>query len=70
MLWSALSTQTFVINSWPWTLTPLTARVMCGWVALLGVGAFTMSNETALERMEVRWKASPSGTCWSSSPRS
>ncbi len=31
---------------WPWTLTPLTARVMCGWVALLGVGALTMSNET------------------------
>lgn len=35
----------FVINTWPWTLTPLTARVMCGWIALLGVGAFTMSNE-------------------------
>lgn len=34
-----------VINTWPWTLTPLTARVMCGWIALLGVGAFTMSNE-------------------------
>jgi len=35
----------FVINTWPWTLTPLTARVMCGWIALLGVGAFTMSIE-------------------------
>lgn len=34
-----------VINTWVWTLTPLTARVMCGWIALLGVGAFTMSNE-------------------------
>lgn len=35
-----------MIQAWPWTLTPLTARVMCGWIALLGVGAFTMSNET------------------------
>lgn len=35
----------FVINVWPWTLTPLTARVMCGWVALLGVGALIMSYE-------------------------
>jgi hypothetical protein len=36
----------FVINVWPWTLSALTARVMCGWIALLGVGMFTMSNET------------------------
>jgi len=35
----------FIINTWVWSLTPLTARVMCGWIALLGVGAFTMSNE-------------------------
>ena len=35
----------FAIQVWPWTLTPLTARVICGWVALLGVGALTMSNE-------------------------
>ncbi len=35
----------FAIGTWPWVLTPLTARVMCGWVALLGVGALTMSNE-------------------------
>ena len=34
-----------VIKVWPWTVTPLTARILCGWVALLGVGAFTMSNE-------------------------
>lgn len=36
----------FAIQTWPWTLTPLTARVMCGWIALLSVGAFTMSTET------------------------
>jgi hypothetical protein len=36
----------FVIEIWPWTLSALTARVMCGWIALLGVGMFTMSNET------------------------
>jgi len=35
----------FIINTWVWSLTPLTARVMCGWIALLGVGAFTMSHE-------------------------
>lgn len=40
----------FVIQIWPWTLTPLTARVMCGWLALLGVGALTMSSES-------RWSA-------------
>jgi len=34
-----------IINTWPWTLSTLTARVMCGWIALLGVGAYTMSNE-------------------------
>ena len=39
---------TLVIQTWPWNLTPLTARVICGWVALLSVGAFTMSNE-------IRW---------------
>jgi hypothetical protein len=37
---------TVVIQIWPWTLTPLTARVMCGWIALLGAGALAMSNET------------------------
>lgn len=35
----------FAIQAWPWMLTPLTARVICGWVALLGVGAWTMSDE-------------------------
>jgi hypothetical protein len=35
----------FVILTWVWTLTPLTARVLCGWIALLGVGAFAMSIE-------------------------
>ena len=42
-----------VINTWPWTMTPLTAHVMCGWIALLGVGAFTMSTE----RRWSGWKA-------------
>ena len=35
----------FIINTWVWTLSPLTARVLCGWFALLGIGAYTMSNE-------------------------
>lgn len=33
------------IELWPWPLTPLTARVMAGWLALLGTGALTMSRE-------------------------
>jgi hypothetical protein len=35
----------FIISVWPWTLTPLTARVMAGWIALLGVGGLTMSAD-------------------------
>jgi hypothetical protein len=35
----------FMIRVWPWTLSPLTALVMCGWIALLGVGALVMSFE-------------------------
>ena len=30
---------------WPWPLTPLTARVLAGWQALLGTGALAMSRE-------------------------
>ena len=37
---------TLVIAAWPWTLTALTARVMSGWGALLGVGSLTMSGES------------------------
>lgn len=36
----------FVVDVWPWMLTPLTARLMCGWIGLLGIGALTLSNET------------------------
>lgn len=35
----------FLIRIWPWALTPLTARVMCGWIALLSVGAFVMAGD-------------------------
>lgn len=34
-----------LIRIWPWTLTPLTARIMCGWIALLGVGSFAISTD-------------------------
>jgi hypothetical protein len=40
----------FFIRIWPWTLTPLTARVMAGWISLLGVGAFSMAADS-------RWSA-------------
>lgn len=35
---------------WPWPLTPLTARVLAGWQALLAVGLLTISRER-------RWSA-------------
>lgn len=35
---------------WPWPLTPLTARVLAGWLALLAVGMLTISRER-------RWSA-------------
>lgn len=36
---------TIAINIWPWTLSPLTARVMAGWQALLGVGAMMIARD-------------------------
>ena len=36
---------TTAISAWPWPLTPLPARVLAGWLALLGTGALTMSRE-------------------------
>lgn len=34
-----------IMNVWPWPLTPLTGRIMSGWIALLGVGALTMAAD-------------------------
>jgi hypothetical protein len=39
-----------VISFWPWSLSPLTARVMGGWFALMGVGGVVMAREP-------RWSA-------------
>lgn len=39
-----------LIGVWPWTLTPLTARVICGWFSLVAVGAFLLSFDS-------RWTA-------------
>jgi hypothetical protein len=38
------------IRIWPWPLTPLTARTMAGWIALMGVGAVAVSQDR-------RWSA-------------
>lgn len=38
------------IEFWPWPLTPLTARVLAGWGALLGGGALALASER-------RWSA-------------
>jgi hypothetical protein len=35
----------FMIQVWPWKLSPLTAFVMDGWIALLAVGALVMAYE-------------------------
>ena len=34
------------ISFWPWALTPLTARIMGGWFALMGVGGIVLSRKT------------------------
>ena len=39
---------------WPWALTPLTARVLGGWFALLGVGGLVISADS-------RWSAWKAG---------
>lgn len=41
---------TLFINIWPWTLTPLTARVLCGWLSVIGTGAWMLS-------LDPRWTA-------------
>jgi hypothetical protein len=52
---AAIAVASFVapqllIQVWPWTLTPLTARVLAGWAALLGVGNLVVAGDT-------RWSA-------------
>jgi len=39
-----------LIGMWVWPLTPLTARILSGWFALLAVGGLTIGRET-------RWSA-------------
>ncbi len=36
----------WMIGIWPWALTPLTARVLSGWFALLGVGGIVIGRES------------------------
>lgn len=40
----------FFIRIWPWTLTPLTARVIAGWLSVIGVGAWMLASDS-------RWTA-------------
>ena len=47
---SFLAPQLF-IQTWPWDLTPLTARVLSGWIFMLGIGSLFLSPEQ-------RW------SCW------
>jgi hypothetical protein len=47
LAWAAFAflLPTRAAGMWPWPLTPLTARVLAGWQALLGVGALILSRE-------------------------
>lgn len=36
-----------VIDAWPWRLTPLTSRVLGGWVAVLAIGGLQMCRSLA-----------------------
>lgn len=36
----------WLIGFWPWTLTPLTARVLAGWALLMGVGNVGVARES------------------------
>ncbi len=36
----------FFMRIWPWTLTPLTARVIAGWLSVIGVGALTLGADS------------------------
>jgi len=40
----------FAVEIWPWPLTALTARVLAGWFALMGVGSLILAGER-------RWSA-------------
>ncbi len=50
----AFLTPQVIIEIWPWTLSPLTARVMGGWFSLLGVGGIVIS-------LDSRWSAWKNG---------
>ena len=39
-------------ESWPWTLTPLTARMVASWLVALGVGAVLALREDDLRRLQ------------------
>lgn len=39
-------TPSFAMSLWPWALTPLTARILAGWFALLGVGGLVIARES------------------------
>lgn len=47
---SAFARPDIFINIWPWTLSPLTVRVMAGWHALPGLGALVLASD-------IRWSA-------------
>jgi hypothetical protein len=48
-----------IIPIWPWELTPLTARVLCGWLSVIGTLSFVISFDPRW----TGWRASLQGIC-------
>ena len=46
-----------IIPIWPWELTPLTARVLCGWLSVIG----TLSLVNSFDTRWTSWRASFEG---------
>ncbi len=49
----ALVSPGYLISSFPWTLTPLTARVLAGWVIVIGTLLLSIARENDLDRVRV-----------------
>ncbi len=46
----SMALPSLTISIWPWQLSPLTARVLGGWMALMGVGCLVIARDS-------RWSA-------------
>lgn len=42
-----------IVDQWPWRVTPLTTRVLGGWIAVLAIGGWQMSRSLEWRRWQV-----------------